>query len=72
MTRQMATIVRVAEGGVAFADIAEFPKLTAFTFGKIAGYRGQTAKELGLSPGKTVMIEFDEADEISSVSLSAS
>lgn len=69
---QVATIVRVAEGGVAFADIPDFAKLTAFTFGKIAGYRGETAKELGLRPGKTVLIEFDESDEISSVSLAAS
>lgn len=72
MTKQLATIVRVAEGGVAYADIPAMPKLIAFSFGKIVGYRGETAKELGLRPGKEVTIEYDDDDKVCSVSLSVS
>ncbi len=66
-----ATIVRVAEGGVAYAIDPNRQMMAGFTFGKIDGYRGETAKELGLLPGKQVTIEYDKDDKVSSVKLSA-
>lgn len=72
LTKHTATIVRVAEGGVAYADAPAMEELAGFSFGRIVGYRGETAKELGLRPGKKVTIEYDSEDRIVSVSLAAS
>lgn len=70
MTKHKAIIVRVAEGGVAYANDPAMPKLAAFSFGKIRGYKGQTANELGLRRGQEVTIEYDERDQVNSVLLS--
>lgn len=72
MAKHTATIVRIAEGGVAYADDPAMEELAGFSFGRIVGYRGETAKELDLRPGKKVTIEYDTEDRIISVSLTAS
>lgn len=61
-------IVRVTNG-VVYADDQNKDKLTAFSFGKIKGYRGQTAEELGLRPGSEVFLEYDINNKVGSVSL---
>lgn len=67
MTRHSAKVVRVSDGGVAYTRDCSTNKFTVFTFGKIAGYRGQTAKELGLRRGKTVTVEYNDDNEVFSV-----
>lgn len=69
MTKHKAVIVRVAEGGVAYANDRATTTLAAFSFAKITGYRGQTAKELGLRPGREVTVEYDAKNEVYSVSI---
>jgi len=49
MLTHKVRIVRVTNG-VAYADDKKMDRLAAFSFGKIVGYRGQTAEELGLRP----------------------
>jgi hypothetical protein len=66
MTAQKVRIVRVTDG-VAYADDKDNNRLAAFSFGKIKGYRGQTAKELGLRPGREVTLEYDAEDKVDSV-----
>lgn len=67
MTEHTAKVVRVSDGGVAYTRDCSTNELTVFTFGKIAGYRGQTAKELGLKRGKTVTVKYTEDHEVCSV-----
>lgn len=61
-------IVRV-NNGVAYADDQDQEKLAAFSFGKIKGYRGETAEELDLRPGREVSLEYDINNKVGSVSL---
>lgn len=69
MASQKVHVVRV-ENGVAYVNDTIKERLTAFSFGKILGYRGQTAEELKLKPGKEVSIEYDvTGDKVSSVTL---
>jgi hypothetical protein len=70
MTTLIGIIVRVNNGGVAYADIPSLEQLAGFSFGKIAGYRGESAKELGLKPGRRVSIEYNDKKQINSVILS--
>lgn len=70
MTTLVGTIVRVNNSGVAYADIPSLEQLAGFTFGKIAGYRGESAKEIGLKPGRKVTIEYNDKEQINSVTLS--
>jgi hypothetical protein len=70
MTTLIGTIVRVNNGGVAYADVPSLEQLAGFTFGKIDGYRGESAKELGLKPGRRVSIEYNDKKQINSVTLS--
>jgi len=69
-TTVTAHIVRVT-GSVAYAadDDQKMDRLAAFPFGKIKGYRGQTAKELGLRAGSKVKLEYDDKNRINLVSL---
>lgn len=69
MTKCKAKIVRVAEGGVAYADNPEMQNLSGFSFEKIVGYKGQSAKELGLKPGRIVTIEYDAQNLVAAVTL---
>lgn len=73
MTRHNATVIRVTDGGVVYAEVAA-QKLAGFPFGKIKGYHGESAQELrqrGLKTGGNVVIEYDDKDSIQSVSLMA-
>ena len=67
MTKHRAEVVRVSDGGVAYTKDCLTNEFTVFTFGKIVGYRGQTAKELGLRRGKTVTVEYNDDNEVFSV-----
>jgi len=69
MKKYEALIVRVSNG-VAYADDKSRDSLAAFSFGKIEGYRGQTAEELGLRPGIQVTLEYDDQDRVNSVLIS--
>lgn len=69
MTKRNAIVVRVTNGGVVYANDPSQDRLAGFSFGKIVGYRGESAKELGLKPGKEVSIEYDEKNQINSVML---
>lgn len=70
MNIHLAVIVRVSmDGGVAYAKDKTSDKLAAFSFGKITGYRGQSAKEIGLRPGAVVSVEYDLKNQIHAVSL---
>ena len=68
MTKSTATIIRVSEGGVVYARDCSNNEFIVFTFGKISGYKGQTAKELGLRRGKKISVEYTDDKELFSVS----
>jgi hypothetical protein len=59
MTTRIATIVRVNEDGVVYAETDT--EISGFPFRKIKGYHGQSAQELGLRPGKVITVEYDES-----------
>ncbi len=67
-TAHKVRIVRVSNG-VAYADDKELDRLTAFSFGKIEGYHGQSAEELNLHPGCEVTLQYDAQNKVNSVSL---
>jgi hypothetical protein len=50
----MGVILRVNEDGIAFLEETDSKACFVFTFDKLAGYSGQTAKELGLRVGSYV------------------
>ncbi len=70
MLTHKVRIVRVTNG-VAYADDKNMDRLAAFSFGKIVGYRGQTAEELGLRPGREVTLIYDAQDRVDSVSIAS-
>ena len=67
MTKHSVKIVRISDGGVVYTKDCLTDKFIVFTFGKIVGYRGQTAKELGLKCGKIVIVEYTDDSEVFSV-----
>ncbi len=71
MSEHYAEIVRVTNGGIAYADDPSKENLSAFSFGKIKGYKGQSAEELGLHPGRKITIKYDDNTKlVNSVSIS--
>ena len=70
MTTLQATILRSTANGMAYIATAS-NEIKAFSFDKIKGYRGETARELGLVSGRQVMVEYNEAQEVDSVVIPA-
>ena len=70
MITHKVRIVRVTYD-MAYVDdrLMDENKLVAFPFGKIEGYKGETAKELGLRPGLEVTLKYDKQKVINSVSI---
>lgn len=70
MKTHKVRIVRVTDS-IAYADDKSMDRdrLIAFSFGKIDGYKGQTAKELGLRAGREVILKYDDQDRVNSVSI---
>jgi len=64
----VGVIVRVSEDGLAFLEEADSKRCFAFTFDKIAGYRGQSAGELGLRIGSRVAFSYSSLLKVESVS----
>ncbi len=65
-----AKVIRSAANGVVYITVTPGDEVTAFSFEKIKGYKGQTAKELGLQNGKLVDVDFsDDLHEIKSVQI---
>ena len=54
MALQTGTIIRVNPVGLAYTEDLESKDIYSFTFDKIEGYRGESAKELGLIRGSRV------------------
>ncbi len=59
MVNNKAVIVRVTNGGIAYADDPSKEHLIAFSFGKIQDYKGQSAEELGLYSGQEITIKYN-------------
>ena len=53
--------MEVVPGGLAYVEEKGSKRRFAFTFGKIRGYRGETAQELGLRVGS--LVRFSVTDE---------
>jgi hypothetical protein len=70
MTTLPATVLRSTANGMAYIATASH-EIKAFSFDKIKGYKGETARELGLVNGKQVMVEYNEAQEVDSVVIPA-
>ena len=70
MTTHKVLVVRVMND-IAYADDERIDKerLIAFSFGKIKGYKGQTAKELNLRAGRQVILQYDSTNKVNSVEL---
>lgn len=62
-----AVVVRVIDSGVAYVNVNRTDYVAGFSFGKIQGYRGESAKELGLRPGLEVSIDCDDYGKVTSV-----
>jgi len=56
---------------MAYIATADGHEVKAFSFDKIKGYKGETARELGLVNGRQVMVEYNEAQEVDSVVIPA-
>lgn len=52
------TIVRADDNGLGYVRVGKLPQLVSFTFDKIVGYRGESARQLKLRPGSTVELQF--------------
>ena len=55
-----ATLTRITENGLGYFVDQISHDVFAFSFGRIAGYRGETREQLGLKPGVVVGYETDE------------
>ena len=66
MTTLQATVLRSTANGMAYIATAS-NEVKAFSFDKIKGYQGETARELGLVNGKKITVEYNEAQEVDSV-----
>jgi len=68
--RHEGFIVRVSASGLAYIQDSASHLVYASTFDKIHGYRGETARELGLSAGTPVIFFVDPAtDKVSEIEI---
>jgi hypothetical protein len=71
MTRNTTgKVVRIHEAGLCFVEEIGSSTVHAFTFDKIEGYGGQSAEELGLTVGCTILFAI-VGGRVSTVALAA-
>jgi hypothetical protein len=69
MTTRSAKILRLTDNGIGYMNDNVSHSITAFSFEQIKGYKGETAKELGLFNGTEVIVEYDDDQHINAVSI---
>jgi len=68
---RQGTVARVNPAGLCFVEETESKEIFCFTFDRIDGYIGQTARELRLRPGKRLRFTLDEQRLVERVKLAA-
>ena len=62
-------VTKVVPCGLVYVRKEGTTELLAFTFGKIFGYRGESARELGLCVGSSVRFDGGDSNTITRVEL---
>lgn len=71
MAQRDGVIVRINEQGLGIVEASESHEQFAFSFDKISGYRGQSAREMGLKTGAQVRFDSSAEEGVISVELNS-